>query len=114
MTALGLPNVVGSTMSLNIIIFGKIFYLFNLRNDHPVISKYFFQNKMAFYIIGILILLQLGIIYLPFMQSVFHTTSINFWYGWGIPIICGIVVLIVTEVGKFIRFRWMGKDGVID
>lgn len=114
LTALGLPNVVGSTMSLNIIIFGKIFYLFNLRNDHPVISKYFFQNKMAFYIIGILILLQLGIIYLPFMQSVFHTTSINFWYGWGIPIICGIVVLIVTEVGKFIRFRWMGKDGVID
>ena len=29
-------------------------------------------------------------------------------------ILIGIVVLIVTEVGKFIRFRWMGKDGVID
>ena len=113
LTAIGLPNMVGSTMSLNIIIFGKIFYLFNLRNDHPVISKYFFQNKMAFYIIGILILLQLGIIYLPFMQSVFHTTNINFWYGWGIPIVCGIVVLIVTEIGKFLRFRF-ARDEVLD
>ncbi|RRK10905.1 cation-transporting P-type ATPase [Lactiplantibacillus garii] len=113
LTAIGLPNVIGSTMSLNIIIFGKIFYLFNLRNDHPVISKYFFQNKMAFYIIAILIVLQLGIIYLPFMQSVFHTTSINFWYGWGIPIICGIIVLIVTEIGKFLRFRF-SRDEVLN
>ncbi|MFC6180816.1 HAD-IC family P-type ATPase [Lactiplantibacillus daowaiensis] len=114
LTAIGLPNVVGSTMSLNIIIFGKIFYLFNLRNDHPVISKYFFQNKMAFYIIGLLIILQLGIIYLPFMQSVFHTTNVNFWYGWGIPIIAGVVVLFVTEIGKFIRFRFLAGREVTE
>lgn len=97
---------VGSTMTLNVVIFGKIFYLFNLRNNHPVISKYFFQNKMAFYIIGLLIILQLGIIYLPFMQGVFHTTSVNFWYGWGIPIIAGFVVLVVTEIVKLFRLRW--------
>ncbi|ANZ60862.1 HAD-IC family P-type ATPase [Secundilactobacillus paracollinoides] len=97
---------VGSTMTLNVVIFGKIFYLFNLRNNHPVISKYFFQNKMAFYIIGLLIVLQLGIIYLPFMQGIFHTTSVNFWYGWGIPIIAGIVVLVVTEIVKLFRLRW--------
>ncbi len=110
LTQQGLPNVVGSTMTLNIIIFCKIFYLFNLRNDHPVISKYFFQNKMAFYIIGILILLQMGIIYLPFMQSIFETTSINLWYGWIIPVICGVVVLIITEIGKFIRFKFIEKS----
>lgn len=86
LTGKGLPAIVGSTMALNIIIFGKIFYLFNLRNDHPVISKYFFQNKMAFIIVAILIVLQLGIIYLPFMQSIFETTNINFYYGWFIPI----------------------------
>lgn len=110
LTGQGMPEVVGSTMALNIIIFGKIFYLFNLRNDHPVISKYFFQNKMAFYIIGILILLQMGIIYLPFMQDIFHTTSINLYYGWIIPILAGIVVLIVTEIGKYIRYHILRKD----
>jgi len=110
LTNQGMPEVVGSTMALNIIIFGKIFYLFNLRNDHPVISKYFFQNKMAFYIIGILIVLQLGIIYLPFMQTIFHTTNINLWYGWIIPIITGVIVLAVTEIGKYIRFHLLQRN----
>jgi len=35
-------------------------------------------------------------------------------YGWGIPILCGIVVLIVTEIGKFIRFRVMKNHGTLD
>lgn len=106
--------LVGSTMTLNVVIFGKIFYLFNLRNNHPVVSKYFFQNKMAFYIIAILIVLQMGIIYLPFMQGVFHTTSANFLYGWLIPIIAGFIVLVVTELVKLGRMRWyrMHKDRV--
>ncbi|WP_442885948.1 HAD-IC family P-type ATPase [Companilactobacillus sp. HBUAS59544] len=110
LTSQGMPEVLGSTMALNIIIFGKIFYLFNLRNNYPVISKYFFQNKMAFYIVGILILLQMGIIYLPFMQDIFHTTNINFAYGWGIPIIAGIIVLIVTEIGKYIRIHLLRQN----
>lgn len=105
LTKHGLNPVVGSTMTLNIIIFGKIFYLFNLRNDHPVISKYLFQNKMAFYIVAILIVLQMGIIYLPFMQAVFNTTSIGIWYGWLLPIVAGAIVLIVTEIEKFFRYR---------
>lgn len=105
-TKMGVSTVIGSTMALNIIIFGKIFYLFNIRNSFPVISKYFFQNKMAFYIIGILILLQMGIIYLPFMHKIFHTTSVNFFYGWFIPIIAGIIVLFITEVIKLARIEY--------
>ncbi len=107
--------LMGSTMTLNVVIFGKIFYLFNLRNNHPVVSKYFFQNKMAFYIIAALIVLQLGIIYLPFMQGVFHTTSINFTYGWGIPIVAGFIVLVVTEIVKLLRMRWskLHKDRIV-
>lgn len=106
LTGQGLNAVVGSTMTLNVIIFGKVFYLFNLQNDHPVLSKYFFRNKMSFLIVGILLLLQAMIIYWPAMQGVFHTTSANFTYGWGIPIIAGIVVLVVTEIAKALRHRW--------
>jgi Cation transport ATPase len=65
---------------------------------------------MAFYIIGILILLQMGIIYLPFMQDIFHTTSINLYYGWIIPILAGVVVLIVTEIGKYIRYHLLRRS----
>ncbi|WP_395322476.1 HAD-IC family P-type ATPase [Levilactobacillus parabrevis] len=105
LTNQGLSAVIGSTMTLNVIIFGKVFYLFNLQNDHPVLSKYFFRNKMSFVIVAILLVLQAGIIYWPAMQSVFHTTSVNFFYGWWIPIIAGFVVLVVTEIAKAIRHR---------
>ncbi|BAP85402.1 cation-transporting ATPase [Paucilactobacillus hokkaidonensis JCM 18461] len=110
-TGLGVPTVVASTMTLNIIIFGKIFYLFNIRNSYPVISKYFFQNKMAFYIIGVLILLQMGIIYLPFMHGIFHTTSVNFFFGWLIPIIAGVIVLVITEIIKLARIAYRKESG---
>jgi len=106
LTAQGLSAVVGSTMTLNVIIFGKVFYLFNLQNDHPVFSKYFFRNKMSFVIVGILLILQAGIIYWPAMQGVFHTTDVNFHYGWGIPILAGAIVLLITELAKWIRHRW--------
>jgi calcium-translocating P-type ATPase len=99
----GMSAAVGSTVTLQVVIFGKIFYLFNLRNSHPVISKYFFQNKMAFWIIGILLILQCGIIYLPFMNGIFHTTPVGLAVGWGIPTLAGLVVLIVTEIVKFGR-----------
>lgn len=110
-TQMGMSHVVGSTMTLNIIIFGKIFYLFNIRNSYPAISKYFFQNKMAFYIIGVLIILQMGIIYLPFMHDIFHTTSIGFTFGWLIPIIAGIIVLFVTECVKLMRIQYRKTRG---
>lgn len=98
-----LSPVLASTMTVNIIIFGKIFYLFNIRNSYPIFSKYFFENKMAFIIIAILIALQAILIYVPFMQGIFHTASINFFYGWLVPIMAGLIVLVVTEAVKLIR-----------
>lgn len=77
----GLPSLIGSTMASNIIFFGKIFYLFDIRTNHLAFSKDFFQNKMAFWIIGALLLLQIFIIYTPFMQDIFYTTSVDLFWG---------------------------------
>ncbi|UDM32282.1 HAD-IC family P-type ATPase [Lentilactobacillus laojiaonis] len=104
-----LSPILGSTMAVNIIIFGKIFYLFNIRNSYPIISKHFFENKAAFVIIGILIGLQAILIYVPFMQKIFSTANINLFYGWIIPILAGLVVLVVTEIVKLIRIRMRNK-----
>lgn len=101
----GLAPLIGSTMTLNIIILGKIFYLFNIRTNHFIFSKYFFQNKVAFWIIGALLLLQVFIIYTPFMQEIFHTTSINLFWGWIIPLISGAIVLLITETIKLFKQR---------
>ncbi len=105
-----LEPLYASTMTVNIILFGKIFYLFNIRNSYPVISKHFFENKMSFVIIGILLLLQVAFTYVPFMQDIFHTRSINFFYGWVVPAIAGFIVLIVTEIVKLIRIWYRKKQ----
>ena len=105
-----LTPVLGSTMAVNIIIFGKIFYLFNIRNSYPIVSKHFFENKAAFVIIGILVVMQLFLIYVPFMQDIFHTANINFYYGWLVPIIAGFIVMVVTEIVKLARIAYSRKS----
>ncbi|WP_283678946.1 HAD-IC family P-type ATPase [Lentilactobacillus sp. Marseille-Q4993] len=104
-----LTPILASTMTVNIIIFGKIFYLFNIRNSYPIISKHFFENKAAFVIIIILVLMQMAFVYIPFMQEIFHTASISFFHGWGIPIIAGFIVLVVTEIVKLARIAYNKK-----
>lgn len=101
---------VASTMMVNIIILGKIFYLFNIRTSSLVISKQFFSNPKAFAIIGLMMVLQLGLTYLPFMQHVMRTAPMT-WREWGIAIGAGVITLIVTECDKLIRIGLRKRAG---
>jgi P-type E1-E2 ATPase len=96
----GVSEVVASTVTVNTIVFGKIFYLFNLRTPKPAFSKDILRNLHAFWIIAVLLALQFALTYVPFMQSIFSTASMG-WAQWLIPVIAGIIVLIVTEVEKY-------------
>lgn len=93
---------IASTMVVNIMVMSKIFYLFNIRTHQPAFSKASFQNKKAFIIIGIMLVLQLILTYVPFMQTYFYTEGMNMM-EWGIAILVGLLILIVTEVTKFFR-----------
>ena len=95
---------VASTMVVNIIIFGKIFYLFNIRTEAPVLSKHFWSNPMAFVAVGLMIFLQILFTYVPFMQGVFSTATLTF-SNWIIVIVTGAIVLVVTEIHKYLRLR---------
>lgn len=100
----GVSQVVASTMMVNIVVLSKIFYLFNIRTSQPVISKSFFSNPKAFLIIGIMLILQLLLTYVPFMQQAFHTASMS-WTAWGIAIASGVIILVITEIDKMIRLK---------
>jgi len=95
---------VASTMVVNIIIFGKIFYLFNIRTEAPVLSRSLWSNPMAFVAVGLMIVLQLFFTYVPFMQSVFSTAALS-WFNWLIVILTGAIVLVITEIHKYFRLR---------
>ncbi len=105
----GVNQAVASTMMINIVVFSKIFYLFNIRTNDPVLSKSFFTNPKAFMIIGVMIVLQLILTYVPFMQTVFYTGDLSL-LGWSISIVSGIAILIITEIDKYIRLGRQKKQ----
>ncbi|MBS7576070.1 MULTISPECIES: HAD-IC family P-type ATPase [unclassified Enterococcus] len=101
----GISQAVSATIMINIVVFSKIFYLFNIRTTQPAFSKAFSSNPKAFIIIGIMIVLQLLLTYVPLLQTAFHTSDISA-LGWLISIAAGVLILIITEIDKLIRINY--------
>lgn len=100
--SMGADPAIASTMMVNIIVFSKIFYLFSIRTSRLAFSKVFLDNPRAFGIIFIMIILQLLLTYVPFMQTAFYTVGLSMT-EWIISIICGMIILFVAELDKIIR-----------
>ena len=98
----GTSQAAASTMMVNIIIGGKIFYLFNIRTTNFALNKDIFSNKKAFIVIGIMLLLQVFLTYIPFMQSLFSTASLTA-SAFVFSLLSGVVVFIVVELDKLVR-----------
>lgn len=101
----GVDQVTASTMMVNIIVISKIFYLFNIRTAKLAFSKAFFTNQKAFGIIALMIILQLILTYVPFMQQTFYTEPLTL-LEWGVSIGAGFLILLITEFDKIIRLIW--------
>ena len=84
----GVDQVTASTMMVNIIVISKIFYLFNIRTTKLAFSKAFFSNPKAFGIIAGMIVLQLILTYVPFMQKLFYTEPLTL-LEWAVSIGAG-------------------------
>lgn len=65
------------TMAVTAIIFFQIFYLFNCRSIKYQPIKTFFANKFIFIGVFIVLIAQACFIYLPFMQRLFKTSSLD-------------------------------------
>lgn len=93
---------VARTIAVNTLVAGQLFYLFNTRHiKEPALGKGFFNNKYAFIAAGVLIVLQIAFVYLPFMNTLFGTEAIEAEL-WVYPIAAGITVFIIVELEKFI------------
>ena len=98
----GYSETIATTITLNNIVFAQIFHLFNCRSELSfAFNKDFFKNKMLFLLVGITVLLQLAITYVPFMNELLVTESLEAVY-WLIPIGLGVIVFIVVEIEKAI------------
>lgn len=101
---IGVSDAISSTTMVNTLILGKIFYLFNIRTPKLALSKELFSNSKVFVFVGLMLLLQLFLTYVPFMQRIFYTGNIGL-VEWSMAIVAGAVVLLITEIDKMIRLK---------
>ncbi|CZG10133.1 cation-transporting P-type ATPase [Legionella pneumophila] len=89
------------TMAVNTLVLLEIFYLFSSRYIHgPSLTWKGMQGtKPVLVAIGLVAFLQLNFTYMPFMQEIFKTESINLWHNVGIGTI-GIFSFIIIEFEK--------------
>jgi len=90
------------TITLQTIVITQMFHLFNSRSIRDfAFDKNFFSNKAVFIVSGLLIVLQLSITYIPFMNTIFNTVPLALSY-WRFPIAMGVIVFVIVEIEKFI------------
>ncbi len=76
-----------------------------VRSEHDLLFEIgLFTNKQLLGAVLLTILLQLGVIYLPFMQRIFETTALSFG-NLVLSIALGGVVFVVAEISKLVWRR---------
>jgi potassium/sodium efflux P-type ATPase len=89
------------TLAVTTLVLSQVFYLFNsrfLREASFPIARVI-SNRIAWAMVGVLILLQLGFVYLPFMNTLFHTAPLD-GRQWLIAAAIGLTIFIIVEVEK--------------
>lgn len=88
------------TMLLQNIVAAQAVYMINCRELlDPSLNRSLFENKALFLSLGMLILLQAGVIYLPIAQQLIGTTSLSLTEQ--LPILLNILLLfVIVEIEK--------------
>ena len=101
---LGVSEISASTMVVNTIVISKIFYFFSIRTDKFALSQASFENKQAWWIIGLMLGFQLFLTYVPFMQTAFKVTALSL-IEWSVITAFSALILIIVELKKFFQKR---------
>ncbi|OPZ05089.1 MAG: putative cation-transporting ATPase F [Alphaproteobacteria bacterium ADurb.BinA305] len=103
----GMELQAARTMAVNTLVVAQAWYLFNSRflTASSLAPARLFTNPAAQVSVLILALLQLGFVYLPFMNTWFGTTPLALEY-WLPPLAIGALVFLVIEAEKALQRRY--------
>jgi magnesium-transporting ATPase (P-type) len=96
---------VARTSAANAFVVMQMFYLFNCRSLVGSTNVGLFSNPFVWYGSILMIVLQLGFTYLPFMHLGFHTAPVGLT-SWTTVLASGVVLYLAVEVEKWIRARY--------
>ncbi|MFZ5959240.1 cation-transporting P-type ATPase [Pseudomonas knackmussii] len=97
------------TMILHTLVTAQWAYLFNCRlQDQFSLNAALLRNGALLTVTLGLILLQCLVIYVPFMQTAFHTVALPF-SSWLIALGIGVLVFFAVELEKLVIRRWKAR-----
>jgi Ca2+-transporting ATPase len=94
----------GRTMAFVVLAASQLFYSLSMRNDKKTIFKIgFLSNKYLIGSVFVGLLLQLGVISIPFLSNAFKVVNLSI-EDWGIVLLLAVIPFILREIYKLIRF----------
>jgi len=106
----GASMEVARTATVNLLLLGEVFYLFNCRRLTASVLSWdgLVGNRYVLIAIAILLGLQVMFTYLPAMQTLFHTAPLDA-PTWGRILLFGLAVFVIVEVEKKVVRHWQGR-----
>ncbi len=92
----------------SVVIFEWLLVLNARSDEYTIFQLGVLRNRWLLVCISVAILLQLAVVYLPFLQSVFGTVPLGIT-GWAIALIPGGAVFIIETMRKMVRPRLFGR-----
>ena len=97
----GFPLEKLQTLIFTLVVFSEMFNAFNWRSDrYSIFSLGLFTNKPLVYAVLITVILQLMVIYVPFLQTAFRTVPLSL-SEWGVVLALASTTLISMELVKY-------------
>jgi len=91
---------VAQTMTVNLLVFGELFYLFSCRSLYLTINKIkFFSNLALFLGVTFMILAQAFFVNSPIMHLLFASACLT-KQQWLLSVMLGSIILLITEIEK--------------
>ncbi len=94
------------TMAFTTLVFFQLFNVFNARSGYESAFKKLFSNRWIWRAILLSVLLQVMVIYIPFLQKAFGTVGLGL-KDWGVCILAAGSVVVVREISKLL---WPGPE----
>ena len=86
------------TMAFTIFVMFQLFNVFNCRSDEKsIFSIGLFKNRYILWAVGLCLGLQIAVVYVPFMQDLFHTVALT-WQEWIPMVLISSLIIAVDEI----------------
>ena len=99
-----LNPIIGRTMAFSVLSLSQLIHAFNVRSDYSVFKIGLFSNKKLIISFIICLILQLSVISVPVLSSIFKTSNLN-QIQWILVSLLSISPLLIIELEKLLLKR---------